>query len=485
MLLSNSGYLQIIIGGLSRDVLPELGGENARGKMQIALASLHDLIKREQQLPAIIAALAPEGVRLEARLADLRSQDFQESGPISSSAEFADLVRRLDEGAKALLAQAGHDRNADAAAWLHDAAMWEGRYYAAYEAAPAAELSPSGGEGQSLTAEKLQKIVQARLPDENIQIQNFVPVPGGFANHTYFFTLARAGQPDSELVVRQKDRDPFFTFWANRISDEFAIVSELSRIGLPVSKPLWLFENAEDIDGGFYIMTRAQGKIAGSLEEAYAGGRALSENLMLNLARFLGRLHSAPLSEFADYFATGDTPVAPSDSVKDAVTKNVAYMKAYWQHRSRLPSPSEAYMLDWLERNIPEDHGRPVVVHGDCFVHNLIVNDKDEINAVVDWESAHFGAPATDLAYIKDQVSLFISWDRFAEEYRRAGGPEVREADFPYYKALMNFRNSWGTNIGVSRIAHGKDDIRLASLGTNLFAAFLESSLASTRTDRP
>ena len=480
MLLSNVEYLQLIAESLSREIAPELQSDSARATAQIALDALRELVQREEQLPATIAQFGPEGVDLAKRVDQLLSRsDGSAPGEPSTLQEFRLLLQYLDEGAKALLAQSSAQQQADdVATVLRDIALWEERYYAAFKAAPTSAPRQSGGEGRPLTVERLQRELRARLEDPAIEVKDFKSVPGGFVNETFFFTLVRSGAADEQLVIRKKSSDPFFTFWANRLVDEFEIVNAVKDAGLPVARPLWLFD-VEDIDGAFYVMTRSMGHVAGSLRNTYSGGKALSERLMLNLAKFLGQLHSIPLSHFAQYLEHGDSPVRIGDTVAQAAAKNISYLHDYWLHRSRLASPSEAYVIHWLRNNIPADDSQPVLIHGDCFVHNLIVDDEDEITTVVDWESAHFGSPATDLAYIKDQVSQYIDWETFIRHYRENGGPEVNESHFPYHKALMNFRNCWGTNISVSRVPQGYHDIRMIPLGSELFTAFLRNSIES------
>ena len=479
MLLSNVEYLQLIAESLSREIAPELQSESARATAQIALDALHELVQREERLPAAIAQFGPEGVDLANRVDRLlKRPDGSAPAQPSTLSDFRVLLQYLDEGAKALLAQSSETQGDDIATVLRDVALWEERYYAAFKAAPVTAPPPSGSEGRPLTVDKLQRELRDRLGEAAIEVKDFKSVPGGFVNETFFFTLVRPGAADEQLVIRKKSSDPFFTFWANRLVDEFEIVCAIREAGLPVAQPLWLFD-VEDVDGAFYVMTRSPGHVAGSLRNTYSGGKALSEQLMLNLAKFLGQLHSIPLSHFAQYLDHGDSPVRIGDTVAQAAAKNISYLHDYWFHRSRLASPSEAYVIHWLRNNIPADDSQPVLIHGDCFVHNLIVDDQDEITTVVDWESAHFGSPATDLAYIKDQVSQYIDWETFVRHYREHGGPEVNEAHFPYYKALMNFRNCWGTNISVSRVPQGYYDIRMIPLGSELFTAFLRNSIES------
>ena len=67
-------------------------------------------------------------------------------------------------------------------------------------------------------------------------------------------------------------------------------------------------------------------------------------------------------------------------------------------HRSRdLTGAEELHAL--LEANLPVESA-PAVVHGAFRLDNLLVDDKDEVAAVIDWEMATLGDPLTDVALL-------------------------------------------------------------------------------------
>jgi aminoglycoside phosphotransferase (APT) family kinase protein len=317
--------------------------------------------------------------------------------------------------------------------------------------------------------------LHGRVADRGeLEVLDFVVNPGGFTNETYFFTLKSTLKGVEKLVVRKNSPRPFFTHWAHRAREEFEIVKRVFEAGLPVPQPLWLFKDMLDVDGDYYVTTKGAGRMVGNLKGA---SERIPEKLLLGLAEFLARLHSIKLAAFSDYIAVGDTPVAIGDTITDAVRKNVEYIYQLWSKSERLPSPGEAFTIDWLRRNVPANLHAPVVVHTDCFVHNFLVTG----DAMVDWEAAHFGDPAEDLAYIKDQVSGLMDWDRFMRHYRESGGAPINESTFDYYKCLLNFRNYFGSNIGAARIPAGFSDIRMIPLGSEFFPLFMKACVEATR----
>lgn len=486
MLLSRDDYLKLAARALADQILPQLDGEASQGLAGVIAGALAELRKRDSVLPGLRAQLAPAARQLIDRLiplsppgleqAELAAMRDRLAQPPFGSELWQDLFALLDRAARALLDLAGTDDAA--AAWLRDVAEWELAYYEGFAGAPA----PDPGEGtkdfQPLTREKLEAHLRAHLADRaNLRVTKFTTISGGFSNETYFFTLESDGQAPEELVVRKNAPWPFFSHWAHDAAEEFRILSIVADAGLPVPRPLWLFAGMPDVDGTYYVMTRGKGRMVGTLAGA---NETLPEKLLLSLAEFLARLHGIPAESFADYLATGKLPTRPGDTVKDAVRRNVESMRAVWEQGPRLPSPGEAFTIDWLLRNVPDNTNAPSIVHTDCFVHNFLVQD-DAIETVVDWEASHLGDPAEDLAYVKDQVSQHMDWGRFLAHYRACGGPEIDAGSLDYYKCLLNFRNYFGSNIGAARIPEGYDDIRMIPLGSQFFTIFMKATIEATR----
>jgi len=489
MLLSTDDYLKLVAGTLSADVMPAVQGKAAAAALTASIDALRELLKRREVLPSLATRILPQGEALDTQMpALLRTAGAQNvllpplaTGEHDAVTRFAALMARLDAGAKALVARRGGMTavcEQDATTWLRAVAHWENDYYSAFFASGLPNVVEAQKTFQSLTPEKLERHLQARLPErKGLRVTEFESFPGGFTNETFFFTLESSGMAPERLVVRKNSPRPFFAFWAHRAREEFQIVRRVADAGLPVPRPLWLFIDLPDVDGDFYVMTRGLGRMVGNLKGAT---ETVPESLLLSLAEFFARLHAVPLANFADYLATGDTPVKVGDTVEAAVAKNVAFLHHVWSSADRLPSPAEAYTIDWLRRNVPRNRNTPVVVHTDCFVHNFLVAD-GKIDMVVDWEAAHFGDPAEDIAYVKDQVSASMDWNRFMTHYRACGGQPVDEASLDYYKCLLNFRNYFGTNIAVTRIPRGLRDIRMVPLGSEYFAIFMRACIEAAR----
>ncbi len=60
--------------------------------------------------------------------------------------------------------------------------------------------------------------------------------------------------------------------------------------------------------------------------------------------------------------------------------------------------PILRFLIGWLRRNVATS-GRVGLVHGDYRIGNFMLGGDRRINAVFDWELAHVGDPAFDVAW--------------------------------------------------------------------------------------
>ncbi|KAK7706815.1 hypothetical protein SLS63_013881 [Diaporthe eres] len=159
---------------------------------------------------------------------------------------------------------------------------------------------------------------------------------------------------------------------------------------------------------------------------------AISESLLLHCAELLAQLHKTPLELFRDHVERFIGPGAADDTVEQRLHRLLGSWNEYRTDVEHLPSPFQTFAFDWLRRNVPHDTRRPVLVHGDFGIHNMLAVD-DRITAVLDWECSDFGAPEQDLEWIRPHVSEHMSWHKFLEHYHACGGPEVTEDVSAFY----------------------------------------------------
>nr|WP_249142140.1 phosphotransferase family protein [Bradyrhizobium diazoefficiens] len=107
----------------------------------------------------------------------------------------------------------------------------------------------------------------------------------------------------------------------------------------------------------------------------------------------------------------------------------------------------------WLEQNAPAPLKQYRLVHGDYRNGNIIFG-AEGVRAVLDWEVAHIGDPAEDLAWISTPPWRFGELDRpvgglgsrrqLFDAYEAASGERVDPARVYYWEVLGSLR--WGVS---------------------------------------
>jgi aminoglycoside phosphotransferase (APT) family kinase protein len=264
----------------------------------------------------------------------------------------------------------------------------------------------------------------ARLFGEDAEIAGLRRLTGGANMESWGFDYG-----GRELVLRRAPG-------SGERGDELARISmesEARLIALAgdrdiVAPPMLGILEPDDGMGQGYLMARIAGetlphKILGSPDFADAE-RVLAGQCAAELAK----IHSVPLDRL------------PPDIPRDETAAVLADLGQRYRE-SGAAIPVFDYALRWLEDHLPAP-GEPRLLHGDFRMGNLMI-DGNGIAAILDWELAHIGDPAQDLAYICTPSWRFTRHDRpvggFAEiepflaAYAEAGGAPVDRARFDFW----------------------------------------------------
>jgi aminoglycoside phosphotransferase (APT) family kinase protein len=116
-----------------------------------------------------------------------------------------------------------------------------------------------------------------------------------------------------------------------------------------------------------------------------------------------------------------------------------------YEERWRASNPNASVPLElafqWLRQELPRVEGAAVLVHGDPGFQNMLV-EGDELVCLLDWEFAHAGDPAEDLAYCRPTVERVMPWGQFLQDYHAAGGPTIIPARLEYFEIWRTVRNA-------------------------------------------
>lgn len=194
---------------------------------------------------------------------------------------------------------------------------------------------------------------------------------------------------------------------------EARVLQVAGRCGVPVPEVFHVLIEDDALGEGF-LMRRIEGwtipqKILRAPELATVRPR-----LPRQLGEILGHIHAVPLAEL------------PSLPVVDPPLQ-----LQRTQERCRAvetPRPVFEVALRWLEDHLPESC-ESTLVHGDYRNGNVVVG-VDGIRSVLDWEGAHIGDPAQDLAWM-----CLPPW-RFGELDKPVGGLGLLEDLIAGYQSV-------------------------------------------------
>jgi aminoglycoside phosphotransferase (APT) family kinase protein len=308
--------------------------------------------------------------------------------------------------------------------------------------------------GTTISDVSLTAYLRARYPNASgILARGSRILPGGFGKETIMFDI-EGSSDHSGTVVMRKDL-PVSPNGMN-VVEELPILQALAARTLPVPAPLWS-ESDNSWFGAAFIIVRGAAGVSGT--DSWKTDRNALLQVMDELAIFLAKIHR---------IRPGDLGFA-SSSPKSAATATAEHLETFYAlYRSRCTeiNPRIEVAFAWMRANIPHDDQLPAgLVHGDIGFHNTLIAE-GHIQAVLDWEYAHFGDPAEDLSYCKQFVEPLVPWQDFLRTYLNHGGYEHSENAARFYAIWRDLRNACAGIGAVGTLAlTDKADIKSAASG--------------------
>jgi aminoglycoside phosphotransferase (APT) family kinase protein len=457
--MSTSDFLAHALASLQETVAGELRDDLRSGRQREFAACAGRVLARLHADAAAAPALARE------RLA--RWRHLAGSTPGIAPDPPAEPLDELHAHA----AQVGRVLNAaetHAAGWFKEAVSATRDYLGAYErASPRPNATAATGPRPTHTQrDRLSHYLATRYPglpaDAVISLRI---VPGGRGKETSLFELAPNDILPARLVLR---RDLTLSVTGASAYAEFPLLKAVEAIGLPVPTPILAERDPSHLGGGFIVMTeicdaRAGGELFAELNDL----TQLAPSFAPDVVRALAKLHS--LRTHPSGTALGGHSSGGVDPLE--MVRGFQQMFRGIAHK---PPLHIATLLGftWLIAN-PLPPTRPQrLVHGDIGLHNVLVRD-GALAAILDWELAHLGDPAEDIAYAwSPLLRHLLTWDDFVAHYCRHGGePEAcdRRA-VAWYSVWAHTRNSVYTAMHYDWAASGRrKDIECFNAGTDFF----------------
>lgn len=208
---------------------------------------------------------------------------------------------------------------------------------------------------------------------------------GGQSNPT--FKLETATQ---KYVLRRQPPGKLLKS-AHAVDREFKVYKALEATDVPVPKVYHLCEDRDVIGSMFYVMELCEGRIFWDAALSELDSNEERTNAYEQMGNILAAIHSVKLDEvgLSDYGKPGNY-----------FERQLSRWTSQYKASEIDVIPAMDQLIDWLEKNMPEDDGRVSLVHGDFRLDNMIFSPSEaKIIAVLDWELSTLGHPFADLAY--------------------------------------------------------------------------------------
>jgi aminoglycoside phosphotransferase (APT) family kinase protein len=290
-----------------------------------------------------------------------------------------------------------------------------------------------------IDAETLQQILREApggWPDASVSGLRLLN--GGVSKSMVQFELQSTGRRES-LVARIDSDLPILdsVYRGMKISHEFHLLRYLNRNGMTVAEPRLYVDANNILSRELFVKSCLPGNTRVELDMSQRA--PISAALLDAIAALCAKLHRLPIDlDDADIRRT-HLAFDPPRTRRDAYRRFVAAFERDWQSCGEPRSPGIETTLRWLAEHVPADDRAPCIVHGDCGPNNLMI-DGDRVTGLVDWETAHYGDPAEDLACFLFLTQGVVEPVDFIEAYERAGGVRPDAFTLRYHAVIARMK---------------------------------------------
>ena len=219
---------------------------------------------------------------------------------------------------------------------------------------------------------------------------------------------------------------------------EAELIQALAGSGAPVPTVVHTLVPEDGLGDGF-LMTRIEGETIPRKILRDAPFAAIRPQLAAQFGAILGAISKVDTARLPPL------PFKPADAIVTRLSN---------RHDSMgVARPVFELAFRWLRQHAPAELAQYRLVHGDFRNGNMIFGSEG-VRAVLDWEVAHIGDPAEDLAWICAPPWRFGELDRpvgglgsrqqLFEAYEAATGERVDPARVHYWEVLGSLR--WGVS---------------------------------------
>lgn len=296
----------------------------------------------------------------------------------------------------------------------------------------------------SLDADALAAFLSTLPGEDAVRVTSARTVSRGMSKKTVLVRVDGARTLPADLALRV-DRTAN-NYLGTTVLDEWGPLELLWRHGAPIPQPFALEPGGRVIGDPFILFAQVGGEPVGSIYVPPGTNPGLIEHT----AQCMARVHAVPV----DPWPRTDQP--QGDAFFDA---QFADYHADWRALGERSAIMDA-CFDWIERRRAHAYGPPALTHDDFNFNNMLV-ENGRVAAVLDWEFAHVGTPAADLAYLWYAAQSASSFAAFLDAYEAAGGWRPPAAQLDFYRMWGQLRLGVMGFKAVRNLEEGHfDDVR-------------------------
>ena len=263
-------------------------------------------------------------------------------------------------------------------------------------------------------------------------------ISGGLSNLTYVVS-----DGERSFVVRRPPLGQVLPT-AHDMAREHRILAALRDSAVPVPHVYLLCEESSVIGAPFYVMEYVAGTTYRSADDLKPIGESRTAAIARRFTQTLVTLHAVVASEIG---------LSNFGRPEGFLERQVRRWKKQLDASYSRPVAGADELHDELARSVPSTDAPPAIVHGDYRLDNLLIDEADNVAAVVDWEMATIGDPLTDVALILAYEQLarldstiadacvapgFLTGHDFLDAYSSASGRTVEHIGF--YVGLASYK---------------------------------------------
>lgn len=266
-------------------------------------------------------------------------------------------------------------------------------------------------------------------------IANLRRLSGGASQETWAFQAEDAAGSRS-LILRRAAPGAVPHPMAAGFRVEAAAIRAAAENGVPCPHVRHELEPADGLGEGF-VTDHVEGETLArriQRDDAFAAAR---ETLAVSFGTILAQIHQVSVDALPPMRASGIAETLRA--IRESLDADPA------------PRPVFELALAWATNHAPSEPGRLALVHGDFRLGNVIIGP-DGVRAVLDWEIAHLGDPAEDLAWVSLPPWRFGRMDRpvagmggraeMFDAYAAVSGAPVDPARVHWWEIMGSLR--WG-----------------------------------------